>query len=63
MAAEIRIGDVVRLGKAHPCGGNEWQVVRLGMDIGLKCLECGRRVFLDRSVFQRRVKQFIRRGT
>jgi hypothetical protein len=62
MAAEIKIGDVVRLGKVHACGGNEWQVVRLGADIGLKCLECGRRVLLDRSVFERRVKKFIKRG-
>jgi hypothetical protein len=61
--AEIRIGDVVRLGKAHPCGGNEWQVVRLGADIGLKCLGCGRRVLLDRSVFERRVRKYLRRGT
>jgi hypothetical protein len=62
MAADIRIGDVVRLSKAHPCGGNEWQVVRLGADIGLKCLECGRRVLLNRSVFERRVRKYIRRG-
>jgi hypothetical protein len=62
MAAEIKIGDMVRLSKVHPCGGNKWQVVRLGADIGLKCLECGRRILLDRSVFERRVKKYLRRG-
>jgi hypothetical protein len=62
MAAEIKIGDVVRLRKVHPCGGNEWQVVRLGADIGLKCLECGRRILLNRSVFERRVKKYLRRS-
>jgi hypothetical protein len=57
MAQEIKLGDIVRLKKVHPCGGYDWQVVRLGADIGLKCLKCGRRVLLARSVFQRRVKE------
>ncbi len=62
MVPEVKIGDVVKLSKVHPCGGDEWQVVRLGADIGLKCLECGRRVLLERSVFERRVKKYIKRG-
>jgi hypothetical protein len=62
MAEEIKIGDVVKLSKVHPCGGDEWQVVRLGADIGIKCLECGRRVLLNRPVFERRVKKYIKRG-
>jgi hypothetical protein len=62
MVLEIRLGDVVRLKKKHPCGGYEWQVVRLGADIGIKCLKCGRRVLLERGVFERRVKEFIPRG-
>lgn len=62
MALEIKIGDVVRFKKVHPCGGYDWQVVRLGADIGIKCLKCGRRVLLTRNVFERRVKEFITRG-
>jgi hypothetical protein len=62
MVLEIKFGDVVRLKKAHPCGGYEWQVVRLGADIGIKCLKCGRRILLERGVFERRVKEFISRG-
>jgi hypothetical protein len=62
MVVEIKIGDVVRLSKLHPCGGDEWQVVRLGADIGLKCLECGRRILIERGLFVRRVKKYIRRG-
>ncbi len=61
MVLEINLGDVVRLKKVHPCGGYEWQVVRLGADIGIKCLKCGRRVLLERSVFERRVKEFVSR--
>jgi len=59
---EIRLGDVVRLRKQHPCGGFEWEVVRLGADIGIRCQTCSRRVLLERSVFEKRVKTFISRG-
>ncbi len=62
MVLEIRLGDVVRLKKKHPCGSYEWQVVRVGADIGIKCLQCQRRVLLARSVFERRVKDFVSRG-
>ncbi|MDO8615135.1 MAG: DUF951 domain-containing protein [Dehalococcoidia bacterium] len=59
---EIRLGDVVRLRKVHPCGGYEWEVVRLGADIGVRCRTCARRVLLDRSVFEKRVKTVVQRG-
>jgi hypothetical protein len=56
------LGDVVRLKKPHPCGGFEWTVVRLGADIGVRCLGCGRRVLLPRRELERRLKQFVARG-
>ena len=56
------MGDVVRLRKPHPCGGFEWEVVRLGADIGLRCRTCGRRVLLARRVLERRLKTFVQRG-
>jgi hypothetical protein len=59
---EINLGDVVRLKKQHPCGGYEWQVVRLGADIGIVCLQCQRRVLLPRSILERRIKEFVSRG-
>ena len=62
MVMEIKLGDIVRLKKKHPCGSYEWQVVRLGADIGIKCLKCQHRVLLKRSAFERRVKEFISRG-
>ena len=60
---EINVGDVVRLDKTHPCGGEEWQVVRVGIDIGAKCMRCGRRIMLERPAFERRVKEFVSRGS
>jgi hypothetical protein len=59
MTTEIKLGDVVRLRKAHPCGSYEWEVVTVGAEIGLKCLKCQRRVLLARDVFGRRVKEFV----
>ncbi len=62
MVMEIKMGDIARLKKKHPCGSYEWQVVRLGADIGIKCLKCQRRVLLARSTFERRVKSLVSRG-
>ena len=62
MTAEFGVGDVVRLAKKHPCGSYEWQVVRVGADIGIRCLKCQRRVLLTRSAFERRVSEFVSRG-
>jgi len=59
---DLRMGDVVRLRKPHPCGGTDWEVVRLGGDIGLRCLKCDRRVILERPILRRRMKQFVSRG-
>jgi len=59
---EINIGDVVRFGKVHPCGGDRWQVVRTGVDIGVKCEKCGRRVMMERPEFERRVKEVVSHG-
>jgi hypothetical protein len=59
---KIVLGDVVRMRKTHPCGNDQWEVVRLGADIGVRCLKCGRRVLMPRVKFERRVRTFIRRG-
>jgi hypothetical protein len=62
MTIDIKLGDIVHLRKAHPCGSHEWEVVRVGADIGLKCLKCQRMVLLARGVFQRRVKELVSRS-
>ena len=60
--AELRLGDVLRLRKSHPCGSAEWEIVRLGADVGLRCRGCGRRVMLERPVLQRRAVAVVTRG-
>jgi len=59
MLPDIELGAVVRLRKPHPCGGYDWKVVRLGADIGLECLRCGRRVLLPRRDLARRLKSVV----
>ncbi|HXH21040.1 MAG TPA: DUF951 domain-containing protein [Dehalococcoidia bacterium] len=59
---DFRLGDVVRLRRKHPCGGFDWRVVRVGADIGLVCLNCGRRVLLERRVLEKRLREFLARG-
>jgi len=56
---DIHIGDRVHMRKPHPCGGYEWEVTRIGADIGMRCLTCGRRVMLPRSKFEKRVKTIL----
>jgi hypothetical protein len=53
---KLGVGDTVRLKKQHPCGGFEWEITRIGADIGLRCLTCGRKVMLARSKVEKRIK-------
>ena len=59
MALALKIGDVLRMKKAHPCGGSLWTVSRLGADIGISCQECGRYVLLARSQLAQRLKEVV----
>jgi hypothetical protein len=59
---ELRLDDVVRLRKPHPCGSYDWRVVRLGADIGLKCLRCQRRVLLPLATVERRARSVSHPG-
>jgi hypothetical protein len=59
MTTRIELGDVVELRKKHPCGSRRWQVFRVGADIGIRCLGCGRRVLLERRSLQRWLKDLI----
>jgi len=59
MLPDLHIDDVVRLRKPHPCGGYEWKIYRVGADIGIECLVCGRRVMLTRRELARRLKTVV----
>ena len=59
---KINVGDVVRMKKQHPCGSDVWEVTRTGIDIGLKCRGCGRRVMIPRIKFERACRQVLERS-
>lgn len=58
---EVALGDRVRLRKPHPCGGDTWQVTRIGSDIRLRCLTCGRVILLRWEQFRRRLRNVLPR--
>lgn len=56
---EINIGDRVQMKKTHPCGSDEWEIIRVGADIKIKCKGCNRIIMLPRSEFEKKVKKFL----
>ncbi len=56
---KYQIGEKVRLKKGHPCGHNEWEILRIGMDFGIKCSGCGHYVLLPRKKFEKSVKAIL----
>ncbi len=59
MDKTFNLNDKVIMKKPHACGENKWQITRLGVDIKIKCLNCGREVMLDRLEFTRKLKKVI----
>ena len=57
---EFNLGDIVETRKGHPCGSNNWEIIRLGADIKIKCVGCGRIVMLPRVKFEKSVKKIIK---
>ena len=53
------VGTKVIMKKQHPCGTNEWEITRVGADIKIKCLNCGRTVLIPRVEFNKKVKKII----
>ena len=64
MANFIRyhIGDVVQMKKPHPCGSNEWEVMRIGVDFVIRCCGCGQRVMIPRPKFEKAVKKILKQA-
>lgn len=59
MEKTFKLGDYVVMKKPHACGENEWKVVRDGVDIKIKCLNCGREVMIDRLEFIKKLKKVL----
>ena len=56
---DFSVGQVIRLKKSHPCGGNAWEIQRIGMDFSLQCLSCGHSVMVPRRTIEKSFRGFI----
>lgn len=54
---DINVGDKVRLKKNHPCGSNEWEVLRVGADFRIKCMGCGHQVMIARRLLEKNIRE------
>ncbi len=59
---KFEIGQVIKMKKPHPCGANEWEILRVGMDFKLKCKGCGHEVMVTRKLVEKNFKGFIEEG-
>ncbi|MGL5245409.1 MAG: DUF951 domain-containing protein [Sarcina sp.] len=60
MMDKFYLGDIVQMRKQHPCGSYQWEIIRMGADIKIKCIECSRIVMIPRSKFQKGVKKIVK---
>ena len=56
---DVRVGDILEMKKAHPCGSTRWEILRVGMDIKLKCLGCGHELMLPRSKAEKSIRKIL----
>ncbi|MBQ6380664.1 MAG: DUF951 domain-containing protein [Clostridia bacterium] len=56
---DIQVGQIIQTKKPHPCSGDRWKVLRIGMDFKLQCLTCGREVMVPRKKAEKSIKQII----
>lgn len=56
---KFEIGQVVKLKKPHPCGANEWEILRVGMDFRLRCRGCDHQVMVPRKLVEKNFKGFV----
>ncbi len=54
---DIQVGDIVKLKKQHPCGSQEWEVLRIGADFRLKCAGCGHQIMIARRLVEKNVRE------
>ncbi len=60
MKNDYELGTKVIMKKQHPCGSNLWIITRLGADIKIECLNCGRSVMLPRIEFNKKIKKIVK---
>ncbi len=59
MKHDYKLGSIVIMKKQHPCGTNKWEIIRIGTDIKIKCLNCNRIIMLPRVEFNKKLKKVV----
>ncbi len=59
MKKDYKLNSIVMMKKPHPCKSNTFQITRIGVDIKIKCLNCGRSIMLDRVDFDKKIKKVM----
>ncbi|MFB1051719.1 DUF951 domain-containing protein [Paraliobacillus sp. JSM ZJ581] len=59
MNKDYGLNDLVQMKKTHPCGENRWKIIRMGMDIRIKCDGCGHSVLIPRRKFETKLKKVL----
>lgn len=60
MAMDVRVGDILTMKKQHPCGSNDFLVLRSGMDFRIRCVGCGRELMIPRLKCEKNIKRISR---
>ena len=55
---DFKVGEVIKMKKKHPCGANEWKLLRVGMDFRLQCMKCGREVMVPRKLVEKNFRGY-----
>ena len=59
---KFQLGDIVQMKNPHPCGANEMEIIRMGMDIRIKCVNCKHSILIPRAKFEKKLKKVLRRA-
>ncbi len=62
MAYQYDLGDIVTMKKQHPCGNNDWEILRVGADFRLKCMGCGHQIMIARKLVEKNTKKLVKKN-
>ncbi len=57
---DFKLGDIIKMKKPHPCGTNQWEILRVGMDFRLRCVGCNHQVMVPRKLIEKNFKGFLK---
>ena len=62
MADRFDVGDSIKMKNPHPCGSQEWEILRVGADFRLKCMGCGHQIMVPRKLVEKNTRQITKKA-